>query len=189
MLRRFLVLVFLAMATSAVAQNANSTPSKTTQKQGDAEIDYKQAGAPMPPLVFVPYYDSASKVKVKNRKEVMTGSDLDNGANIFVVMFNPTCGHCQSETILMGRNSDLFKKTKVVLLSNSVMKQYLPDFAATTHIEDHPFMYLGVDSMGFIGNTFLYQSLPQINIYSGERKLIKTYTGEVSIDTLKQYIQ
>ncbi len=48
-------------------------------------------------------------------------------------------------------------------------------------------MYIGTDSSGFINNVFLYQSLPQINIYSPAHKLIKTYTGEVPIDSLKQY--
>ena len=34
-----------------------------------------------------------------------------------------------------------------------------------------------------------YQMLPQINIYDGDRKLLKIYTGDTPFDSLKKYIQ
>ena len=187
MFRNILVLVCIFCATNAIAQNAISTPSKTTQKQDDTKIDYKQIDAPMPSLIFIPYYDSNSKVQ--DRKKYMTNSDLDNGANLFVMMYNPTCSHCQDETMLLENNAFLFKRSKVLLLANIIMKPYLGDFIALTHADRYPFMYIGIDSAEFINKLFLYQSLPQLNIYNSERKLIRTYTGEVAIDSLKKYIQ
>ena len=187
MLRRLLILIFIVGATNAIAQHKNSASPKTTEKQSDPEIDYKQPGAPMPPLVFIPYYDSS--VRERNRRQFMTGKDIDNGANLLIMMFNPTCGHCQATAIEMGKNKELFKKSKVLMLATKIMMPYLGDFVEFTHATDYSFVHLGVDSTDFVNNTFLYQSLPQINIYNGERKLIRTYTGEVSIDTLKQYIQ
>lgn len=187
MLRKLLLLVCVMCATNAIAQHENSTPSKTTQKQDDPKIDYKQTGAPMPSLIFIPYYDTNSKET--DHKKYMTNSDFDNGANLFVMMFNPTCSHCQDETVILGKNGSLFKRSKVLLLANIIMKPYMGDFVALTHVDRHPFMYLGVDSTDFINNLFLYQQLPQLNIYNSERKLIRTYTGEVAIDSLKKYIQ
>ncbi|MFI4962763.1 MAG: hypothetical protein ACHP6H_02785 [Legionellales bacterium] len=141
----------------------------------------------MPSLIFIPYYDSNSKAG--DRKKYMINSDLDNGANLFVMMFNPTCSHCQEQTIMLEKNASLFKKSKVLLLANIIMKPYLSDFVVLTHVDSYPFMYLGLDSTDFINNLFLYQQLPQLNIYNNERKLIRTYTGEVAIDSLKRYIQ
>ena len=69
------------------------------------------------------------------------------------------------------------------------MKPYLSDFIKQVHLNEYPSIYLGTDSMGFINNAYLYQALPQINIYNSDRKLVKTYTGEVAIDSLKKYIQ
>ncbi len=66
---------------------------------------------------------------------------------------------------------------------------YLNDFATMMNLDNYPSLYLGIDSTDFISSVFLYQSLPQINVYSSDRKLLKTYTGEVAIDTLKKYIQ
>jgi hypothetical protein len=57
------------------------------------------------------------------------------------------------------------------------------------HVQDYPFIKAGLDSSGFINNVFLYQTLPQINIYNAERRLLKTYAGEVPMDTLKKYIE
>ena len=121
-------------------------------------------------------------------KEILTNDDLDNGANLFIMMFNPTCSHCQDETVLIGNNADLFKRSKLVLIAAPVQKMYIGDFIKYTRFEKYPF-YLGIDSSDFINKVFLYKALPQINIYDKHRKLIKAYSGEVAIDSLKNYIQ
>jgi len=185
MLRNLLLFLFLVNITNAIAQT-NTTSSKTTQKQNDPKIDYKQIDAPMPLLVFIPYHDSSNSGVAE---KYMTNSYFDNGANLFVMMFNPTCSHCQEQTIMFEKSEALFKRSKIILLANNVMKTYLGDFVALTHANQYPFMYLGVDSTDFINNLFLYQALPQLNIYNSERKLIRTYNGEVAIDSLKKYIQ
>jgi thiol-disulfide isomerase/thioredoxin len=177
----------LITATNTFAQQPAIPPSKTTEKQADASIDYKQMGAPMPAFLLIPFLNNVKRVT--SGKETFTNTDLDNGANLFVMMFNPTCSHCQDETVTIEKNIALFKKSKVVLLANMIMKSYLDDFVKAVNLDEYPSIYLGLDSMGFINNTYLYQALPQINIYNGDRMLIKTYTGEVAIDSLKKYIQ
>ena len=141
----------------------------------------------MPNLFMIPFYDSLCKVK--DRKESLDNTDFNNGANLFVMMFNPTCSHCQDETIQIEMNIGLFKKSKLLLLANMIMRPYLSDFVRIVNLNEYPSIYLGTDSLGFISNAYLYQALPQINIYDGQRKLIKTYAGEVAVDSLKKYIQ
>ncbi len=211
MLRILLLALCIIGSTQLSAQNTK-TAVKTTENQAENAIDYKQMGAPMPPLGLITFHDTTSatelidgvappkpapKKKKKRRADevdlgemkYISSKQLDNGYNLFVMMFNPTCSHCEDETQLLEKNMDLFKNTNVVLLANKVMKPYLPNFTKTFKIDDYPKMHIGADSLGFIDKVFLYQALPQINIYSGDRKLLKTFTGEVSIDSLKQYIQ
>ena len=69
------------------------------------------------------------------------------------------------------------------------MKAYLPDFVNMLHVMEYPSMHVGIDSSDFINKVYQYTALPQINIYDKERKLIKIYNGEVSVDTLKKYIE
>ena len=177
----------LITATNTFAQQAAIPPSKTTEKQAGASIDYTQMGAPMPALLLIPFFNNVKRVT--SSKASFTNADFDNGANLFVMMFSPTCSHCQDETMRIEKNFALFKKSKLVLLANMINKPYLDDFVKAVNLNGYPSIYLGLDSMGFINNTYLYQALPQINIYNSDRKLIKTYTGEVAIDSLKKYIE
>jgi thiol-disulfide isomerase/thioredoxin len=211
MLRNILYLLCIAFATQLQAQDTK-TAVKTTENQTETAIDYKQIGAPMPPLGLITFHDTTSRTELidgvappkpveKKKKKKKAGAidlgemkyisskELDNGYNLFVMMFNPSCSHCEDETQMLEKNMDLFKNTKVVLLANIVQKPYLPQFTKVFKIDNYPKMHIGVDSLGFINKVFLYQALPQINIYSGDRKLLKTFTGEVPIDSLKEYIQ
>ena len=199
MLQKVLVLCCLLSATSTLAQER-----KNTEKQTASETDYMQPGAPMPPLLLVSYYDTGNfqKKKPSRRRKAdatdetpqmavryMTNKDLDNGANLFVMLFNPTCSHCEDATALMEKNIALFKKTKIVLMATNIMKPYLPDFIRSLHTADYPQIYVGTDSLNFISKVFLYSALPQINVYGKERKLLKIFTGEVELDSLKRYIE
>ncbi len=121
-------------------------------------------------------------------KPYMNTADFDNGANLFVMMFNPTCSHCEDETELLEKNISVFKKSKIILMANPMMWDYLPNFMKSFHVLDYPTITAGSDS-SFINKVFLYQTLPQINIYDKDRKLIKTYNGEVMIDSLKKYAE
>jgi hypothetical protein len=215
MLHKLLILFCLTCATVAKAQEKQPPTNKNTQKLFDTEIDYKQPGAPMPPLTILVYRDTAKKTvtteskavtKTKGKKVkqktvttatpsntaehlLMTEKDFDNGANLLIMMFNPTCSHCEDMTAMLEKNIHLFKRSKIVLLATMPMKDYLADFVNMLHINEYPTMHVGCDSSGFINNVFLYRPLPQINIYSGERKLLRTFSGEVPMDSLKRYIQ
>lgn len=215
MLRQLLFLLCLSSAVQAGAQ-VSITPIKTNEKQTETQIDYTKIGAPLPPLRVMLHKDTTDK-KNKNaksqdnatktdaqlakearqkkekekllRKGYLTNEDLDNGANLFLMMFNPTCSHCEEATIQLGRNADLFDRSKVVLMANPAMKYYFNDFNVFTHQDEYPFMLMGADSTDCVGKLFLYKPLPQINIYDADRKLIKIFNGDIAIDSLKQYIQ
>jgi hypothetical protein len=200
-----LVLAATTMLLPLLLQAQQDT--KTTQNSPQTEIDYKQTGAPMPPLKYMAYNDTTATAKaaraLRNKKAgkhknsqsdtdamytFMTEKDFEIDGNLFVMMFNPTCSHCEDVTFMLEKNIDLFKKDKVVMLANKVMEPYLPDFTQRHHIDSYPAIYIGYDSSGFIGNAYMYQALPQINIYSPDHILLKSYSGEVPMDTLKKYI-
>ena len=219
MLRSLFLLICLIAGTQAIAQHTSMGTAKNTQKPADAKIDYKQMGAPIHSFILLPFHGvkeqntveqakaqslmtakerrkahkkdlKEAEAKMAFSKNILTEKDFDNGANLFVMMFNPTCGHCTDETQILERNIALFKKGKIILMANPSMKAYLDNFVKSFHTDDYfPTINVGMDSVGFMNYVFLYTSLPQINIYNEERKLIKTFTGEVVIDSLKKYIE
>lgn len=209
MLYRLMMVICVSVSATALAQT-----NKITEKPADTQIDYKQVGARMPELRMALYYDTAAgksntekdgyraeehaaKRKKKRHEEskmpastrMLTAKDVDNGANLFVMIFNPTCSHCEDETLMLEKNIALFQKSKILLMASPAMMPYLGNFVQRMGIGEYPAMSVGVDSSGFVNNMFLYNALPQINIYNAERKLMRIWTGEVSIDSLKQYIE
>ncbi|MCB0698512.1 MAG: hypothetical protein H6551_07045 [Chitinophagales bacterium] len=181
MLRKLIIITLLLSCTAATYAQKKGKKKKKQKEQTEAavpeKIDYKSIGALMPPL----------KVILKD-SSVISGKDLENASNIFVMMFNPTCEHCQEETIVLEKNIHLFDKTKVILIASPEMHSYLDFYNNVTRYTKYPSLLVGVDSARFIQNTFLYEALPQINIYNKKRKLVKIFNGDTPIDSLKPYI-
>lgn len=150
---------------------------KKTEENAPA-IDYKKIGAPLPALRAI-----------GPKGTVFTEKDIDTSGSFFLMMFNPTCGHCEDATRMLEKHLDLFRDKQILLLSAAGMMLYMDYFDATTKVYQYPKIEIGVDSSNFIEKTFIYNSLPQINIYDKERKLLKIFTGDVSIDSLRPYIQ
>lgn len=184
MLRKLLVITLL-FGTVAVtyAQKKDRKKKKnkdnTEQAASDtAKIDYKAIGAPLPPLQIT-----------TRTGEKYTEKDFKKYNNILVMMFNPTCDHCQEETTILQKNIDKFGNTKILLVSAPSMIEYLEFYNNVTRYSKYPELTVGVDSAGFIDKTFTYESLPQINIYDKDRKLVKIFSGVVQYDALEPYIK
>ncbi len=140
--------------------------------------DFHNLGSPMPRIRLV----AAKGV-------IFTDSMLKNDANIFVMMFHPTCEHCEDMTRVLEANIALFKSSHIVLMAAPMMGPYMDFFEKNTRHAQYPKLMVGLDSAGFVDRTFNYVALPQINIYDKERKLIKTFSGLGAIDSLRPYIQ
>ena len=173
MLRKLMIIGLLLSTTSTFAQEAqNSTPT--------APAHYKEIGDPLPPIVV---YTSTGKA--------ITNKTLKNNANLFVMLFNPTCSHCEDMTVLLEKNIGLFKKSKILLVATSTMGPYIKGFEDSYHTDQYAnTMTVALDSSShLVDKTFLYKMLPQISVYDKDRKLVKVFTGEIAIDSLKQYIE
>lgn len=158
----------------------------------------------MPSLIFMAFQDTAQAPATvqsrKNKKKkrfvapedprysLMTERDLESDGNLFIMLFNPTCSHCEDMTMIFEKYADSFKTSKLLLLAAKPMTPYIPDFAERHNIAKYKSMYIGWDSTGFVDHMFLYQQLPQINIFDKERKLIKIFSGEVPADTIRKFI-
>lgn len=158
---------------------------KYSPKDTSVKINYKEIGAPMPPFMLKTLHNKIFT------DDYLTQKDVDNGANLFVIMFNPTCEHCQDETVLLTRNLEMFKKSKIMLMAAYAMENYMEYFTNVTNIDKYPSIAVTIDNdqTKFIDKTFVYKSLPQINIYDKDRKLVKIFTSDTPIDSLKPYIQ
>jgi hypothetical protein len=142
------------------------------------DTNYRIMGAPLPPLRIV-----------YPQKVVYTNDSLKNDANLILMLFNPTCEHCEDMTIALEKNIGLFQKSHIMLVAAEGMAAYLEFFENGTRVKNFPKIKYGLDSSNIVNNLFNYEMLPQINVYNANRRLIKTFNGLEEIDSLKPYIQ
>lgn len=186
MLRNLLIIMCLTctlIPASAQKKKGKKNKHKTetaasTQATDTMKMDYRAIGAPMPEVRIV---------TMDNK--VYTNKDLDNKANIFVMLFNPTCEHCQEETLILEKNIHKFKKSKIVLMAAPNMGDYMEFFRNTTKYSQYPSLIVGLDSADCINKLYNYSSLPQINVYDKNRQLIKVFNSDTPIGELEEYIQ
>lgn len=144
------------------------------------KFDYKQMNAPLPAFNIINYQGNNISDEI-----------IKSGGNLLLVIFNPTCEHCENVTIGMINNIFLFKKSKVLLMAAPVQTSNLSYFNTNVKFSTYPStITVAIDSANIIEKLFKYESLPQINIYRGsDMRLIRTFIGETPIDSLKPYIQ
>lgn len=153
-----------------------NAPLFITRADGTQQY-YNEIGAPLP------------EINIWRRDGVfINNQSLKNDAHLFIVLFNPTCEHCEKMGITFKDNIKLFNKSNLMFVAANGMESYLDFFVLATQTKDVKKIQIGVDSSGLINQTFLYKTLPQINIYDKDRKLEKIFFGDVPIDSLKQYI-
>jgi len=176
MFRKVLLCGLLALPIAGICQKAKK--NKKAAASQSTGIDYKQLGTPLPKM----------RVVTIDRRNI-TAETVKNDANLFVMMFNPTCGHCEEMTMAMEQNIKLFKKSNIVLVASANMYENLEFFRKNVKASEFPAIKVGIDSAQFIDKSFNYNGLPQVNIYDHDRKLIKTFSGITTIDSLKQFIE
>lgn len=125
---------------------------------------------------------------VTDKGQVFTERDVVADENLFIMLFNPTCDHCQDAARMFGSNDSLFRDGQLYLMAAPGMLPYLQLFANTTHYKKHPVLRVGVDSAGFIEKTFNYQSLPELLIYDRSRRLVRTMSSKITKDSVQLYI-
>lgn len=184
MLRKLLILVFLFGAIVVTYAQKKDRKKKKNKNKSEkvvsdtAKIDYKSLGSPLP------------KLQVTTKKgEKLTNKDFENDANLFVMLFNPTCDHCQEETRVIEKNIDMFEESKILLVAAPSMIDYLEFYNNVTRYSKYPKITVGVDSAGYIDQVYTYEALPQINVYDKDRKLIKVFSGSTPIEDMKPFIE
>jgi thiol-disulfide isomerase/thioredoxin len=152
--------------------------------------DLSALGSIMPPFLVVTLDTIKENGKVKKPLQFKqyTHNDVKKDGNLLVVIFNPLCDHCEHETEMLEQNLNSFVQSDLVMMVSPQFKDYLDGFNKKMHVSQFPTLKVGVDSLGFIKKTILYDQLPQLNVYNKDRILIKTFTGQIPFDSIRNYV-
>ena len=147
------------------------------QNNAEVKLSYREEGSILPPMRVI-----------DTLLHEYTDKDFSsNGHHLFIFLFNPTCGHCIDMGKLMGDNRTAFSKEKVLFLAGAQMMPYLKSFYEATNLGQAPEMKVGIDSAKTVDNLYYYRTLPQINIYDKNNRLVKIFYGDTPLDSLKKY--
>lgn len=152
--------------TFALITLAAFAPPQKKHKKRQVKESYKEVGAMLPP--FRVYTTTGT---------VFTNDSLSEAGNLLLMLFNPTCDHCGMVTDTLLRYYSGAQKSRLLFVAGDNMMPYLPRFIREHQLDKYPSVRVGVDSSQLIQQTFLYEPLPQVNIYDPTRHLVRIWTG------------
>lgn len=142
------------------------------------QINYTEVGSDLPPI------------RIRDRAGIeYTAADITEDRYFFMVLFNPTCGHCVDAAKLIMEHQKEFEENTIMFIATESMQEHLAPFVRESEWTDNVDRILGTASDAFIREVYNFGSLPQINVYNKERKLVKVFNGDVSMDDLRPYIK
>ncbi|MDR2563919.1 MAG: redoxin domain-containing protein [Prevotellaceae bacterium] len=105
----------------------------------------------------------------------------------FVIFFNPGCEHCEYEGRELAARRSEFAASNVLMVS-SAPRDSIMNYRRRHGFDDIPNFYTACDSAYASLAFFDVKGIPTVFIYDTERKLVKTFRGEVKIDALLPFV-
>ena len=105
----------------------------------------------------------------------------------FVIFFNPGCEHCEYEGRELAARRSEFAASNILMVSGA-SRDSIMNYRRRHGFDDIPNFHTACDSVSASRAFFDVKGIPTVFIYDAERKLIKTFRGEVKIDALLPFV-
>ncbi len=102
-------------------------------------------------------------------------SDLVQGQPVLLVLFNPSCGHCQKLLEQIRDNIAIFDKINIVFLTGKPLKEVLPNYVKNVKVDKMKEIMVVSDNSDITLKIFEYYGIPQIMLYNKDHKLEYMY--------------
>lgn len=123
----------------------------------------------------------------KDKIGFLIGLQSMNPAQMIIILFSPTCEHCQYEAQEIKNHIQDFGDTKIIMVSSDdsiSVKKFAVDYQLD-NIPNVQFLYLPKEK---IFEAFGSTSIPRILIYNREGNLVKDFKGETKIENILKHI-
>jgi thiol-disulfide isomerase/thioredoxin len=122
---------------------------------------------------------------LKSDSSLITKDGLKKNRPVMLMYFSPECHHCQHQMEDLIKRMDDLKKIEIVLATYQPMEELI-SFQEKYRLNEYPNIQAGRDTRFFIVPFFKIRNLPYLALYDKKGNLIKTYEGNVKVDTLIQ---
>jgi len=138
----------------------------TVSAQGDSlQAPYKRFPSFPPVKLLLP--DSISH---------FTKADLPKKMPIMLMVFSPTCEHCQHETAELINNIDKFKNIFIVMTTSMPFDSMLA-YREKYHLERYENIIVAQDTDYFLFTFYQVHNLPFLAFYDKKKELISVFEG------------
>lgn len=141
---------------------------------------FSQTDTIQPPYKRFPFFPPV-KLLLPDSATSFTKNDLPKKKPVMLMVFSPTCEHCQHETEELVKNIDKFRNAIIVMATplpfDSMMK-----FRATYGLGSYNNIIIGQDTQFFLPPYYDIHNLPFLAFYDKKGKFISKFDGNMPMD-------
>jgi thioredoxin-related protein len=123
------------------------------------------------------------KLLLMDSLTILPTDKIQNGKPILILYFRPDCPHCQAETKSFVENIETIKKFQIYFVTNASFQE-TKGYQQQYQLAKYPNIIVGKDYERSFFRAFKPSSIPYLVIYDGQKRLVKVYYGEISINTI-----
>lgn len=101
--------------------------------------------------------------------------------SVLLIVFNPTCEHCQAEAREIKANIEKLKDVTILMIASVQLKD-IQDFSVQYGMSDLENVHFAYTSPLYGYQFFGGIQLPHLRLYDHELKMIKSFSGSTSVD-------
>jgi len=120
-------------------------------------------------------------------KTYFTKDKLPKKKPVLLMIFNPTCEHCQHETEELTKNIDKFKNVTIVM-ATTYPYDSLMSFRERYHLAQYNNIIVGRDENYFLITYYMLHSMPFLAFYDKKLDLISVFDGSMPIDKVAEEV-
>jgi thioredoxin-related protein len=111
--------------------------------------------------------------------------NINTGKPMIFFYFSPYCPYCKAQTKEIVDNMNDLKDIQFYFVTN-FRPTALRDFNKHYQLEKFQNVFTGIDNTQFLSNYFEIKGVPYLAFYDRNKKLIKTYMGNIKSSQLKE---
>ncbi|HRG23811.1 MAG TPA: redoxin domain-containing protein [Chitinophagaceae bacterium] len=116
-------------------------------------------------------------------KSYFTKADLPKDKAVLLMLFNPSCSHCQEETKQITQHIDKFSNIHIVMATPMPLDSMLA-FREKYKLANFKNITITQDNKAMMPTYFMINNLPFLAFYNRKKELIGTHEGSMSIEKL-----
>jgi hypothetical protein len=110
---------------------------------------------------------------------VVTEKILKPELNIIIMMYNPDCGHCQSQVELLLTMPEILNKAQIIMVTTMPLYK-IKTFREKYGLDKYPNIYCCKDYAWFFGKFFQPKTIPVLAFYNKQKQFVFLSQGNAT---------